>query len=1173
MDVPEILAVMWTLCLFTRAKAGPIVETAGGPVEGFTDHLTDNVYLRIYKDVDVFLGIPFAEPPTGQLRFANPEPKKLWEGTWNATYFRPICPQILPGRRSGKDEDCLYLNVYAAHPMSDLKPVMAWIHGGAYNAGAGGRLWYGGTPLAAFGDVIVVTLNYRLGPFGFLSTGDQSAPGNFGMMDQIMALQWIQDNISNFGGDPTQVTIFGQSAGATSIGLHLLSPLSQRLYKYAIMQSGSTLTPFAYTDDKERSRAEAYLVGEKLGCATTSSRVLISCLRTKSTSQILASSLSMIFLSAPVIDGVFLPDHPELLVQTGQFKRTNIIIGTNHDEGTAWALAAFPQHINNNEKPHMYRDLYDTWHGRYTYGPTNDVILKSIDQEYLNWKEVDNPEADYLDAFVAEITDQTFVAPADTLSRAFVTYNGGDVYLYRMTHVPSASVYELTSRDIGPGWLGVTHGEEFQFIFGWSFIPDISDSRPQLPPIEKSFTADVMSYWINFAKTGNPNTAGKPNWSRFTLPDMEYLKLEPGFPSDRALRADTCNFWNSYLPALVQFSGDVSSASVSSSVRRHGRYRRQNHTSWSTSSWITESIRRSHPQIWWNEILERCCERDMMILSALLVFCLVSFSWATGPIVMTASGPVQGFVDHLKESTYIGVDKDFDVFLGIPFAKPPVGDLRFANPEQPDPWIDTYEATAFRPSCPQPMFGTKDEDCLYLNVYAPSPKPQNAAVMVWFHGGAYNAGSSGRYMYSGIPLAAVGNVIVVTVNYRLGSLGFLSTGDNAAPGNFGSLDQVMALRWVQDNIAYFGGDPTRVTIFGESAGATSVGLHIVSRSSQDLFTWAIMQSGSTKTPFAYNSDSTAARNEAFQLGGNVGCDAVDSQELIACLRTKSADEILIGGLRFGFLSAPVVDGNFLTADPLEILERGDFKHRNILLGTNHDEGTLWALGIYPDYTMSKSAPFMSKEAYDEHRDDFLTGYLDDITLKAMDQQYIDWSKADDMDTDYLDLVVRQITDETFTAPADGTARAFYQHGAGDVYMYELTHVPSVPAYSYKLLGPGWLGVTHGEDLQFIFGWSFIPRMKELRRNLRSDELTFMVNMMTYWTNFAKTGTPNSAELPTWPTYTVPELEYMVLDPDLIPSRALRADDVAFWNTLVPELLQTSGLSKVKNVWSAPWKTF
>eukprot|EP00057_Strongylocentrotus_purpuratus_P020333 XP_011674807.1 PREDICTED: cholinesterase [Strongylocentrotus purpuratus] len=722
-----LLSTLLVFCLVSFSRAtGPVVMTSKGLVKGFVDHLKESTYIGVDSDFDVFFGIPFAKPPVGDLRFANPERPDPWVDTYDATTVRALCPQPMVGT---KDEDCLYLNVYAPNPTPDNAAVMVWFHGGAYNAGTAGRYMFSGIPLAAVGNVIVVTANYRLGSLGFLSTGT-----------------------------------------------------------------------------------------------------------------------------------------------------------------------------------YMCRDL-------------------------------------------------------------------------------------------------------------------------------------------------------------------------------------------------------------------------------------------------------RYCKRYTMLLSTLLVFCLVSFSRATGPVVMTSKGLVKGFVDHLKESTYIGVDSDFDVFFGIPFAKPPVGDLRFANPERPDPWVDTYDATTVRALCPQPMVGTKDEDCLYLNVYAPNPTPDNAAVMVWFHGGAYNAGTAGRYMFSGIPLAAVGNVIVVTANYRLGSLGFLSTGDAAAPGNYGSFDQVMALRWVQENIASFGGDPTRVTIFGESAGATSVGLHVVSKESEDLFTWAIMQSGSTMTPFAYNPDLNAAREDAFKLGSNVGCDEADSNDLIACLRTKSASEVLAGGLqdqvcqrgpgwwtpagyirvtfkfemtdsydlviaclrtksasevlagglRFGFLSAPVVDGRFLITDPVQMLAKGDFKHRNILLGSNHDEGTLWALGIYPDYTLSKSAPYMSRADYDEHRDDFLTGSLNDIALKAMDQQYIDWSSADNLDTDYLDLLVRQITDETFTAPADATARAFYQHGAGDVYMYELTHVPSVPAYSLNLLGPGWLGVTHGEDLQFVFGWSFVPQITDKRRNLRSNELTFMVNLMTYWTNFANTG--------------------------------------------------------------------
>ncbi|XP_071493146.1 acetylcholinesterase-like [Diadema antillarum] len=540
----------------------------------------------------------------------------------------------------------------------------------------------------------------------------------------------------------------------------------------------------------------------------------------------------------------------------------------------------------------------------------------------------------------------------------------------------------------------------------------------------------------------------------------------------------------------------------------------------------------------------------------LIIFGLVSATYA-GPVVDTVYGPVEGLTEHLTEESFIGVDSDFDVFLGIPFAKPPVGDLRFANPERPDPWSENYDATYYRPMClqmlPGVLSGGVDEDCLYLNVYAPSPMPTNAAVMVWIHGGAYNVGTGGRALYGGVPLAAVGGVIVVTVNYRLGSLGFLSTGDEAAMGNFGSFDQVMALRWVQENIANFGGDPSRVTIFGESAGGTSVGLHVVSKESQDLFQSAIMQSGSTLTPFAFNPDIDAARSEAFKLGENVGCSTSSSSDLVDCLRTKSAVDVLVGGLKFAILSAPVVDNRFLTGNPQDLLESGDFKHRNILLGSNHDEGTAWALSVYPDYTLSRTAPHMSRADYDEHRDDNIDGVVNDIILDAMDQQYIDWSVADDPNADYLQQYVNEITDQSFAAPADALARAFYQHGAGQAYLYEMTHVPSVSMYSYSLIGPRWLGVTHGEEIPFVFGWAFIPEVQQYRRNLKDDELEFMVKMMQYWTNFAKTGDPNSADLPNWPAFTVPELEYMVLEPDLRSDRALRADTAAFWNGLVPKL--------------------
>ena len=231
----------------------------------------------------------------------------------------------------------------------------------------------------------------------------------------------------------------------------------------------------------------------------------------------------------------------------------------------------------------------------------------------------------------------------------------------------------------------------------------------------------------------------------------------------------------------------------------------------------------------------------------------------TSPIRSTHSGQVQGRLIHVKD-TKAGVH----TFLGIPFAKPPVGPLRFAPPEAPEPWSGVRDGTSQPAICPQNvtmnMEGLKElkltlppvsmsEDCLYLNIYTPAHAQEgsNLPVMVWIHGGALTVGMAS--MYDGSVLAATEDVVVVAIQYRLGVLGFFSTGDEHARGNWGFLDQVAALRWVQQNIAHFGGNPDRVTIFGESAGGISVSSHVVSPMSKGLFHRAIMESGVALLPF------------------------------------------------------------------------------------------------------------------------------------------------------------------------------------------------------------------------------------------------------------------------------------------------------------------------------------
>nr|XP_002730994.1 PREDICTED: carboxylesterase 3B-like [Saccoglossus kowalevskii] len=237
MNFASVLSVFLTFVAVGRAR-DPTVETTSGLVRGrateFSHKDTD-----VRRTVHVFKGIPYAEPPVGDLRFAPPKPKTPWQGEYDAADYGASCPQItmeiVPPEKL-QDEDCLFLNVFVPQPRTVKAAVMIWIHGGGFMIGSGSHM-YDATALVALNDVIVVTLNYRVGAFGFLSTGDDVLPGNNGLLDQIEALRWVQNNIAAFGGDPDCVTIFGESAGAMSAHLLVLSPLANGLFHRAIMQA------------------------------------------------------------------------------------------------------------------------------------------------------------------------------------------------------------------------------------------------------------------------------------------------------------------------------------------------------------------------------------------------------------------------------------------------------------------------------------------------------------------------------------------------------------------------------------------------------------------------------------------------------------------------------------------------------------------------------------------------------------------------------------------------------------------------------------------------------------------------------------------------------------------------------------------------------------------------
>ncbi|XP_044529356.1 acetylcholinesterase isoform X3 [Gracilinanus agilis] len=290
--------------------------------------------------VSAFLGIPFAEPPVGPRRFLPPEPKRAWNGVLDATSFPHVCYQyvdnLYPGFQGSEmwnpnrelSEDCLYLNVWTPSPRPVVPaPVLVWIYGGGFYSGATSLDVYDGRFLARVEGAVLVSMNYRVGAFGFLALpGSREAPGNVGLLDQRLAMQWVKDNVAAFGGDPRSVTLFGESAGAASIGMHLLSPPSRGLFHRAVLQSGTPNGPWATVGAGE-ARRRATLLARLVGCPTGSNDTeLVVCLRTRPAQdlvdqewQVLPQESVFRFSFVPVVDGDFLSDTPEALINAGDF--------------------------------------------------------------------------------------------------------------------------------------------------------------------------------------------------------------------------------------------------------------------------------------------------------------------------------------------------------------------------------------------------------------------------------------------------------------------------------------------------------------------------------------------------------------------------------------------------------------------------------------------------------------------------------------------------------------------------------------------------------------------------------------------------------------------------------------------------------------------------------------
>ncbi|XP_066564946.1 neuroligin-1 [Amia ocellicauda] len=601
----------------------PVVTTNYGKVRGFKKELNNEILGPVIQ----FLGVPYAAPPTGERRFQPPEPPSPWSDIRNATQFAPVCPQtILEGRLpevmlpvwftnsleivstyvQDQSEDCLFINIYV--PTEDVKriskecarkpgkkicrkggpltkkqnddlgdnegaedediresgspkPVMVFIHGGSYMEGTGNM--FDGSILASYGNVIVITVNYRLGVLGFLSTGDQAAKGNYGLLDQIQALRWTSENIAFFGGDPLRITVFGSGAGASCVNLLTLSHYSEGnrwsnstkgLFQRAIAQSGTALSSWAVSFQPAKY---ARMLAKKVGCNQQDTVELVECLQKKHYKELVDQDIQPAryhIAFGPVIDGDVIPDDPQILMEQGEFLNYDIMLGVNQGEGLKFVelIVDNENGVQANDFDYAVSSFVDDLYG---YPQGKDILRETIKFMYTDWADRHNPET-RRKTLLALFTDHQWVAPAVATADLHSSF-GSPTYFY--------AFYHHCQTEQVPAWADAAHGDEIPYVFGLPMIGPTELFPCNFSKNDVMLSAVVMTYWTNFAKTGDPNQPvpqdtkfihTKPNrfeevaWTRYTQKDQLYLHIGLKPRVKEHYRANKVNLWLELVPHL-----------------------------------------------------------------------------------------------------------------------------------------------------------------------------------------------------------------------------------------------------------------------------------------------------------------------------------------------------------------------------------------------------------------------------------------------------------------------------------------------------------------------------------------------------------------------------------------------------------------------------------------------
>ncbi|XP_056140910.1 bile salt-activated lipase-like [Lampris incognitus] len=509
--------------------------------------------MGFFHSVDVFKGIPFADVPG---RWEKPKPHPGWSGILKATKYRERCLQVtLLQMGTHGSEDCLYLNVFVpqGRKVSTGLPVMVYIFGGAFLLGASndvevlGNSLYDGKEMADRGGVIVITVNYRVGTLGFLSTGDSRIPGNYGLWDQHAAISWVHRNVEAFGGHRDSITIFGQSAGAASVNFQMLSPYSKGLFCRVISQCGVALAPWAL---QAKPMAVTKKIARKVGCSTTNEEEMLLCLKMSDPAGLaMAGKINLLLLGkgpvfyllehAPVIDGDFIPDHPSRLFHNAA--EVDFLAGVNSMDGHLFAGVDVPS-INRKRIPTTIEQVK-----KLLAGLTKEKGAAAVQTAYntysAHWGS--QPQQEVVKKTVADLeTDYLFLVPTQTALHLHANHSSGArtySYLFNMkTRIPGF-----------PRWVEAEHAEDVQYLFGKPF-----DMPLLYFPRHRDLSRYMIAYWTNFAKTGDPSKGDSKvpvPWPAFTKMQHPYLVINHKMNKSSVrydLREEYVRYWTTTYASL-----------------------------------------------------------------------------------------------------------------------------------------------------------------------------------------------------------------------------------------------------------------------------------------------------------------------------------------------------------------------------------------------------------------------------------------------------------------------------------------------------------------------------------------------------------------------------------------------------------------------------------------------